>query len=83
MGLVKVGDKVYNKYFGEGVIKKLLSKTSAAVEFNKFMDGHDCCGYCKRGHGWYCFIYPKSKAIQIDDDDCVYLIKGVKVGEWD
>lgn len=76
MGLAKIGDRVYNIINGEGTIKRLFSKTNVAVEFDKFMDGHDCCGSCKDGHGWYCYIRPKAVAVRLrGNDECVYLLE--------
>lgn len=60
----KVGDRVKVKKntvipnirtVGEcGTVKKLLTDNYYSVEFDKFVDGHDCCGYAKEGHGWNC-----------------------------
>lgn len=64
MGKFKVGDRVKvkkntviinRKTVGEcGTIKKLLTDNYCSVEFDKFVDGHDCCGCAKEGHGWNC-----------------------------
>lgn len=64
MGKFKVGDRVKvkkntviinRKTVGEcGTIKKLLTDNYCSVEFDKFVDGHGCCGYAKEGHGWNC-----------------------------
>lgn len=60
----KIGDRVKVKKntvilnirtVGEcGTVKKLLTDNYYSVEFDKFVDGHDCCGYAKEGHGWNC-----------------------------
>lgn len=60
----KVGDRVKVKKntvtinrntVGEcGTVKKLLMNNYFAVEFDKFVDGHDCDGFAKEGHGWNC-----------------------------
>lgn len=60
----KVGDRVKVKkdtitinrnIAGEcGTVKKLLMDNYCAVEFDKFVDGHDCGGFTKEGHGWNC-----------------------------
>lgn len=60
----KVGDRVKVKKntvtlniitVGEcGTVKELLTDNYCAVEFDKFVDGHDCCGCAKDGHGWNC-----------------------------
>ena len=60
----RVGDRVKvkkntviinRKTVGEcGTIKKLLTDNYCSVEFDKFVDGHDCCGYAKDGYGWNC-----------------------------
>jgi hypothetical protein len=60
----RVGDRVKvkkntviinRKTVGEcGTIKKLLTDNYCSVEFGKFVDGHDCCGYAKDGYGWNC-----------------------------
>lgn len=64
MGKFKVGDRVKvkkntviinRKTVGKcGTIKKLLTDNYCSVEFDKFVDGHDCCGCAKEGHGWNC-----------------------------
>lgn len=60
----KVGDRVKVKKdtitinrntVGEcGTVKKLLMDNYCAVEFDKFVGGHDCGGFTKDGHGWNC-----------------------------
>lgn len=35
-----------------GTVKELLANNYCAVEFDKFVDGHDCGGFAKEGHGW-------------------------------
>lgn len=60
----KVGDRVKVKKntvtinrntVGEcGTVKKLLMNNYCAVEFDKFVGGHDCGGFTKDGHGWNC-----------------------------
>lgn len=37
-----------------GTVKKLLMDNYCAVEFDKFVGGHDCGGFTKDGHGWNC-----------------------------
>lgn len=37
-----------------GTVKKLLTDNYCAVEFDKFVGGHDCCGLAKDGYGWNC-----------------------------
>ena len=58
----KVGDRVKVKKntvtlnirtVGEcGTVKKLLTDNYYSVEFDKFVDGHDCYGFAKYGYGW-------------------------------
>lgn len=58
----KVGDKVKvkkntntinRKTVGKfGTVKKLLTNNYCAVEFDKFVGGHDCDGFAKDGYGW-------------------------------
>lgn len=58
----KVGDrvKVKNDIFtlnrrtvGKcGTVKELLTDNCCSVEFDEFVDGHDCNGFAKEGHGW-------------------------------
>lgn len=60
----KVGDRVKvnkntvtinRRTVGEcGTVKKLLTDNYCAVEFDKFVGGHDCCGLVKDGYGWNC-----------------------------
>lgn len=60
----KVGDRVkvkkntvtINRNIVEecGTVKKRLMNNYFAVEFDKFVDGHDCDGFAKEGHGWNC-----------------------------
>lgn len=60
----KVGDRVKVKKnavilnirtVGEcGTVKKLLTNNYCSIEFDKFVDGHDCSGCAKEGHGWNC-----------------------------
>lgn len=60
----KVGDRVKVKKdtitlnrntVGEcGTVKELLTDNYCAVEFDKFVGGHDCNGFAKDGHGWNC-----------------------------
>lgn len=46
---------VNKKTVGEcGTVKELLTDNYCAVEFDKFVDGHDCYGCAKDGHGWNC-----------------------------
>lgn len=46
---------VNKKTVGEcGTVKELLTDNYCAVEFDKFVDGNDCCGCAKDGHGWNC-----------------------------
>lgn len=64
MGKFKVGDRVKvnkntvtinRRTVGEcGTVKKLLTDNYCAVEFDKFVGGHDCCGLAKDGYGWNC-----------------------------
>lgn len=35
-----------------GTVKELLTNNYCAVEFDKFVGGHDCNGFAKEGHGW-------------------------------
>lgn len=35
-----------------GTVKELLTNNYCAVEFDKFVGGHDCGGFAKEGHGW-------------------------------
>lgn len=37
-----------------GTVKELLTDNYCSVEFDKFVDGHDCNGFAKEGHGWNC-----------------------------
>lgn len=78
MGL-KVGDKVMGKY-GRGVVKKVLNGKNVAVEFDKFMHGHSCTGYCKRGYGWWCIETSKKITNYSERDDYVYLLEA---SDWD
>lgn len=65
---------VISKKYGKGVIKSLIYRRYyVAVEFDNFMNGHDCNGLCKYGYGWYCFILPKERAIDSwRSSDCDY-----------
>lgn len=96
MGL-KIGDKVISKYYGEGVVKKEHFNDFFAIEFKKaFGKGHTCSGVCKRGHGRYCKVLPRSEAYKCYRyskefrlpklgayvDEIVYLYEG-EVIEWD
>lgn len=46
-----------NKYF------KGRSHDDIGIEFDQYMNGHDCNGHAKEGHGWY---VPLSKLKIID-----------------
>ncbi len=35
-----------------GTVKKILTNNNYSVEFDKFVNGHDCYGLAKDGHGW-------------------------------
>lgn len=35
-----------------GTVKELLTDNYCSVEFDEFVDGHDCNGFAKEGHGW-------------------------------
>lgn len=35
-----------------GTVKELLTGNYCSVEFDEFVDGHDCNGFAKEGHGW-------------------------------
>ena len=58
----KVGDRVKvkkntvtvnQKTVGEcGTVKELLTDNYCAVEFDKFIGGHNCYGFAKDGYGW-------------------------------
>ena len=51
---MNIGDKVYYAPFGYGIIKGMIDKTMAAVEFdNTALNGHTCEGLVPSGNGWY------------------------------
>ena len=46
-------DTINRRTVGEcGTVKKLLANNYCAVEFDKFVGGHDCDGFAKDGYGW-------------------------------
>ena len=50
----KIGDRVKNESHGFGIIKKIRSDGTYAVEFDEpFGSGHTCGGACKDNHGWW------------------------------
>jgi len=58
----KIGDRVKcvdNNGWGKDLVGKYgvvkgVYELSYSVEFEKFFDGHSCCGLTKHGHGWNC-----------------------------
>lgn len=89
--------RVISKEYGKGVIKaSIYGQDYVAVEFNNFMHGHNCDGYCYKGYGWYCFILSKEEAIEawkartftykgrvLPSDCAVYIVDSVDSEEWD
>lgn len=78
--MLKVGDRVKNKIFGEGVIKHIKGESLRyAVEFDKInILLHNCCGHCKSGHGYWCdtnTLLEKEKIELIKEEDNKKVVK--------
>lgn len=80
----KIGDRVYNHTYGQGVINELSDcGTFYAVNFDKKHDKlHTCDGYCGHKRGWWC--HAKELNLVCDDalnigDEVVYIYQGMEL----
>lgn len=57
MQKIKVGDRVRHQQHGDGTIKEICGGNCCAVEYDNLVSyGHTCCGRCKDGYGWNCWL---------------------------
>jgi len=68
--MFKVGDRVKStvsvgKYSAKGVHGTIvaINNEDAEIEFDEFIDGHDCGGTVKNGYGWIVFL----KYLEVED----------------
>lgn len=61
-----------------GTVKKILTDNYCAVEFDKFVGGHDCCGFAKEGHGWN-FVEDTLDLVKTQNETIVIYRKDNKV----
>lgn len=84
----KVGDRVKvkkntvtvnQKTVGEcGTVKELLTDNYCAVEFDKFIGGHNCYGFAKDGYGWI-FVEDVLDLVKTQNETIVIYRKDNKV----
>lgn len=88
----KVGDRVKvkkntvtvnQKTVGEcGTVKELLTDNYCAVEFDKFIGGHNCYGFAKDGYGWI-FVEDVLDLVKTQNETIVIYRKDNKVVAMD
>lgn len=51
----KVGDRVNHNHYSDGMGTVVeVNSRDVGVDFDHHINGHDCNGAAKNGHGWYC-----------------------------
>ena len=53
--LIKVVDRIHLQIGDKGTVVQIANqdKPAIGVEWDKYIDGHDCDNYSKNGSGWY------------------------------